>query len=158
MSDKEIQDWNESIDKNEATALANAKAEGASLLSKLKMPEDIAIRSKRLTGMRVTDEFLLREARARNDSFEYDPDRRLAKAIEQRDVQRKKMADEERQRTRIRLMNKSTTKRRNGEKAMTLQRRIDDRALLRRLRLGLDMVEVPDTPPPPSPPLRVPHK
>ena len=158
MTDKEIQDWNESTDKNEAIALADAKAESASLLSKLKMPEDVAIRSNKLTGLRVTDEFLLGEARARSDNFEYDPDRRLAAAIEQRDAQRKKEADDQRKRGRIRVMKTSTTKRRNDEKAVTLQMRIDDRALLRRQRLGLDMVEVPGTPLPQSPPLRVPHK
>ena len=115
------------------------------------MPEDQRIWRKKRTCLRVTDEFLLREARARNDNFEYDPDRRKAIAIQKLDEQAKQQMKIQ---SRIRFMKTSASKRRTDERATTHQRRIDERAQLHRQRLGLSLQEAPGTP---SPPLRVPQ-
>ena len=48
--------FREAIGSNEKSALAEGQKHEQPLLGKLSMPEDIAIRWKRLTGLRLTDE------------------------------------------------------------------------------------------------------
>ena len=76
MSDGEIESYNNDIAKNEALAAAREENDATAPLRSLKMPEDERIKAKRLTGMRLTDECLLKRARSNHESFEYDPETR----------------------------------------------------------------------------------
>ena len=56
------------------------------MLGKLSMPEDVAIRGKRLTGLRLTDQHILKTARQNSDDFIYDPEERAREADRKRRV------------------------------------------------------------------------
>ena len=84
MTDAEIDIYNEAIDRNEKAALAKEEKHAQSLLGKLSMPEDVAIHGKRLTGLRLTDAYIMKEARRLSDDFIYDPDERIKDADRKR--------------------------------------------------------------------------
>ena len=58
------------------------------LLSKLKMPEDVAIARKRASGSASTDELAMKRAKAMDDLFVWDPDVRAAEAARKRNLGR----------------------------------------------------------------------
>ena len=103
MSDAEIDFYNSAIDRNKAAALADEEKRSRSLLANLTMPEDVAIFAKRLTGLRLSDAFILREARQSAESFEYDPEKRYAQEAQKRHC------------TRIRLLQDKSKKKSRGQ-------------------------------------------
>ena len=138
MSQQEMDEWNASIDRDEAAGLVRNEQASKSLLNILKMPEDEAISSKRLTGFRVTDEHTLRIAKRDDDAFEYDPAKRLGPQAEHRKSART---------TAI----KTQIKRKPLETFHTWQRRIVEKVELNLERQRHALKGIPGTPLPASP-------
>ena len=88
VTQAEIDSYNLAIDDSESRCLDKEVQRSQELLSKLKMPEDVAIASKRASGSSSTDELAMKRAKAMDDLFVWDPDVRAAEAARKRNLGR----------------------------------------------------------------------
>ena len=76
-SEAELEAYNKAVDLNVEKANPLEHERSQTLLARLTMPEDKVIYQKKLAGMcRLTGNFIMKNARERNDAFEYDPIKR----------------------------------------------------------------------------------
>ena len=88
VTQAEIDSYNLAIDASESRCLDKEVQRSQNLLSKLKMPEDVAIASKRASGSSLIDELAKKRAKANDDLFVWDPEVRAAQAARQRNLGR----------------------------------------------------------------------
>ena len=76
MTDQQIDEWNAELERLHRLRDAREEEEANRLLNKLKMHEDEIIRGKRLTGLRLIDRAIMKEARLADERFIHDPVKR----------------------------------------------------------------------------------